>query len=395
MKSKSIYVFSVAMLMILILSACSYRTKQSNTSIQSVQSEQSNTSKQSVQSEQINKSEESNKSEQSNIATPSKQSTGHIYLYGEVHGVDKIYEKEFELWNEYYQNQDMRHLFIEFPYYTAEYLNLWMQSDNNDILDELFIDFAGTASDTPTFKEFYEKIKEQCPETIFHGTDVGHQYDSTGARFLEYLESSNLENTDQYLLTQEAIEQGKYYYEHSNEVYRENTMVENFIREFDKLSNENIMGIYGGAHTGLEAMDFMTESVPCMANQLAKLYADIISSEDLSSMAKDIDPIRVETIKLNGKDYEALYFGKQNLSAFFEEYSCREFWRLENAYDDFMDNPLTGSVLPYNDYLMKIETGQIFVIDYTRKDGSVIREYHRSDGYVWNDMPSTQEFIVD
>ena len=33
-------------------------------------------------------------------------------------------------------------------------------------------------------------------------------------------------------------------------------MVENFTREFDKLSGESIMGIYGAAHTGLEAMDY-------------------------------------------------------------------------------------------------------------------------------------------
>lgn len=44
---------------------------------------------------------------------------------------------------------------------------------------------------------------------------------------------------------------------------------------------------------------------------------------------------------------------------------------------------------------MKIETGQIFVIDYTMTDGSVIRKYYRFDGYEWNGAPTTQEFTVD
>jgi len=43
-------------------------------------------------------------------------------------------------------------------------------------------------------------------------------------------------------------------------------------------------GIYGNAHTSLDAMDF-TDSVPCMANQLKDIYKDIIYSEDLSWLA--------------------------------------------------------------------------------------------------------------
>lgn len=37
-------------------------------------------------------------------------------------------------------------------------------------------------------------------------------------------------------------------------------------------------------------------------------------------------------------------------------------------------------VLPYNNYPMLIETGQVFIIDYTKKDGSIERMYYRSDG---------------
>ncbi|WP_265445224.1 hypothetical protein [Acetivibrio straminisolvens] len=207
-----------------------------------------------------------------------------IFLYGERHGVEKILQKELELWCEYYSNKNMRHLFVELPYYTAEFLNIWMKSDSDEILDELYNDWMGTASHNPYTKEFYKNIKSKCPETIFHGTDVGHQFHTTGERFLKYLEDNNLKDTEQYRLTQESIEQGKYFYENSDDVYRENKMAENFIREYDALNGENIMGIYGSAHTGLDDMDF-TNSVPCMANQLEDVYKDIIYSENLSWMA--------------------------------------------------------------------------------------------------------------
>lgn len=327
------------------------------------------------------------------ITAPSSQSPGKIYLYGEQHGVDKILDKESALWHEYYHVENMRHLFVELPYYTAEFLNIWMQSDSDDILEAMYNDWIGTASHNLYIKAFYKKIKSECPETIFHGTDVGHQYHTTGERFLKYLENNSLEGSEQYLLAREAIEQGKYYYGHSDNAYRENKMADNFIREFDNLSGENVMGIYGGAHTRLDAMDYNTRSVPCMANQLKERYGDAVFSEDLAWLARDIEPYRADIIKVNEKDYEASYFGKKDLTGF-KDYTYREFWRLENAYDDFKDRPKTGDVLPYNNYPMLIETGQVFVIDYAKTDGSVVRLYYRSDGYVWDGMPSTEEFTA-
>ena len=302
-------------------------------------------------------------------------------------------EKELELWHKYYYEEDMRHLFVELPYYSAELLNLWMKSDSDDILEELYKDWEGTASHNPYTKEFYKRIKSEYPDTIFHGTDVGHQYHSTGQRYLKYLEENNLESSEKYLLTQETIKQGQYYYEHSDDVYRENKMVENLICEFDKLNGESIMGIYGGAHTNFEAMDYMTNSVPCMAKQLKERYGDAIYSEDLSWLMKETEPLKVDTIKVKEKDYEASYFGKQDLTGF-KDYAYREFWRLENAYEDFKDEKKTGDVLPYDNYPMLIETGQIFIIDVTKTDGSVERLYYRSDGYIWNGQPSTEQFTI-
>ncbi len=53
---------------------------------------------------------------------------------------------------------------------------------------------------------------------------------------------------------------------------------------------------------------------------------------------------------------------------------------------------MTGDVLPYDEYPMLIEIEQVFVIDLYKIDGSVERAYYRSDGYVWRNLPSMQEF---
>ena len=51
----------------------------------------------------------------------------------------------------------MRHLFIEMPYYTAEFLNIWMQSDSNDILDLVYSGWIGTAAYNPNVKSFTKR----------------------------------------------------------------------------------------------------------------------------------------------------------------------------------------------------------------------------------------------
>lgn len=220
---------------------------------------------------------------QGGITVSGNQTDAQIYLYGELHDVQPILDEEFESWKSHYDD-GMRHLFIELPYTTAAFYNVWMQEDNDDILEACYNDIEGTAGHSLAIKEFYKRIKRECPETIFHGTDVGHQYFSTGERYLKYLRDLGLEGSEEYLLAVENNEQGIRFYEAEDDVYRENTMTENFIREFDALRGERIMGIYGAAHTGLDSLDF-TESVPSMANQLQQHYGEIICSYDLSGLA--------------------------------------------------------------------------------------------------------------
>ncbi len=323
-------------------------------------------------------------------------SSGRICLYGEEHGRQAILDREIEIWNTHYHEDGMRDLFVELPYYTAQWLNLWMQADDDEILETIYADWDGTAVHVQETLEFYRSIKRDCPETVFHGTDVGHQYDTTGARYLEYLVSVGQEDSEQYLLAKENIEQGRYYYKHGDNSYRETKMTENFVREFDGLADRDVMGIYGSAHTGTEAMEYSEGRIPCMANQLKQRYGDALSSENLIlSVRSDVKPERTDVIEVGGKGYEAAYFGQMDLSWFSEDMQYREFWRLENAYDDFKDKAATGNVLPYDNYPMEVQEGQIFVIDYHYTDGSVVREYHRADGSTWQGSPATVQFQAE
>lgn len=313
---------------------------------------------------------------------------GQIYLYGEMHGNDDIYAAELQRWGQYYQEQNMRHLFVELPYYTADFLNIWMQTDNDDILNEIYEDLQGTVTYDTNMRDFYRQIKQNYPETVFHGTDLGHQYNTTGQRYLDYLQAQGLKDSEAWQTAMECIEQGKYFYDNNGDMdYREDMMTANFIREFDKLAGADVMGIYGSAHTWLDD----TDDNSCMANRLLAQYGEAVHSEDLSYLAlADIEPLRLDKLEIAGREYTAAYFGEEDLTAWLPEYKCRRFWRLEEAYADFKDCPTNGDMLPYNNYPMMIKPEQVFLVEYETADGEILQWYYRADGHTWQGMPTTE-----
>lgn len=320
-------------------------------------------------------------------------STGSITLYGEEHAVPAVLDRELELWEQAYAD-GTRHLFVELPFYTAEFLNLWMASEDDSLLEQLYADWEGTAIHAPQTLEFYRAIKERCPQTVFHGTDVGHQRSTTGTRYLAYLASQGLQDSPVYAQARQCIAQGEAYYASGNDDYRENALVANFIRTFDELDGADAVGIYGSAHTGTEAMSWPLGGVGSMANQLSQRYGKALTSSDLSQEAKaSVQPERTETLEVNGVSYQADYFGASDLTSFSADYRERAFWRLAdaNAYGAFKDLPATGDVLPYGNYPVAVEQGQVFVIDYTRTDGTTERHVYRADGTTWQGQPTTVE----
>ena len=193
-----------------------------------------------------------------------KDSNLGVNLLGEVHGSEKCYDIEFREWNRFYK-EGCRDLFIELPYYSAEFLNEWMKEDSDYLIDILFNELEGTLASNDYYYEFLQKIKDYCPETIFHGTDIGHQYTSTGARYLAYLELKGLLNSKKYILAKENIEQGKAYYstnldEIEKESLREEYMIENFISIYSECDGR-ILGIYGKDHLDLSDASSMASKL--------------------------------------------------------------------------------------------------------------------------------------
>ena len=276
----------------------------------------------------------------------------------------------------------------EYIGYSAEYLNLWMQAEDDTILEELYEDWEGTQGQSQYTMDFYRAIKETCPETIFHGTDVGHQYKTTGNRYLVWLNYKGMKDSDTYRQTLDSIEQGKTYYRDNDAVYRENQMVKNFAQAFDSLEGESVMGIYGAYHVSLEG----DEQTPRMAAQLAEQYPGRVHTADVSELYAE-DPV-LEEITVGEKTYTASYWGEQDISGFSKKLVSRKFWRLEDGAEDFANCPTVDNVLPYDNYPVDVSTGQVFVLDYTAADGTVTRLFYRADGTFWNDRPITVQIDV-
>lgn len=143
-----------------------------------------------------------------NNVNNTSNSTDEIYLYGERHGEQRILNRELEIWGEYYK-KGMRDLFVEYSYADAQFLNLWMQADEDELLEQQIKDWEGTAAGTEVVKNFLKQIKENYPKTVFHGTDVGHTWHSTGPRYLKYLKSTGQMDTEEYQRALLNIQQGK------------------------------------------------------------------------------------------------------------------------------------------------------------------------------------------
>ncbi len=115
-----------------------------------------------------------------------------------------------------------------------------------------------------------------------------------------------------------------------------------------------------------------------------RLVYQINVKEVLSTMQKGV-------IIVDGKSYEADYLGAQDMSGWSEYATKREYWRVKDMGEDFDEYLNTSEVLPYNNYPpVVIEVGQIFVIDYHKRDGNVDRRVYKADGTIWQGMESTR-----
>ena len=177
-------------------------------------------------------------------------------------------------------------------------------------------------------------------------------------------------------------------------------MAANFIWEFDKLGDKDVMAIYGAAHTDPYSLDH-SGRVDSMAKQLAACYGEALHIKDL----RYADPIRTDRIVIRGKEYEATYFGRMlpgdygPNAEFPDGIQYLDFWRLENAYDDFSSCPSVlyegeEALVPSSQFPMRITEGQVIRIEAMMQDGTVGWEYYCSDGSMYQGTLVAREIEV-
>ena len=107
-------------------------------------------------------------------------------------------------------------------------------------------------------------------------------------------------------------------------------------------------------------------------------------------------PDRIDRLTIGNKEYEAYYFGKQDMSNWSDYANIREFWQLKDVDCRCFDYQNTSDVLPYNNYPhILIEDGQVFVIDYHTREGKIDRKYYIADGTVWQNMICTRRVEIE
>lgn len=200
-----------------------------------------------------------------------------------------------------------------------------------------------------------------------------------------------------YILNEDAIKQGRHFNSTRDDIYRESMLVENFIREFNKLNGQSVVGIYGAAHVSFEDFEMGGQTMVSMGYQLNNIYEKRLQTNDLTiEILKTLldEPISIEQMEVAGKVYDASYFGKvYNPKSEYSEYA--EYWRLDNAYDDLKNSELTDQIGEYHHYPMLIEENQIYVVIVTMTDDTAITYYAMSDGEMEDGMLITKLIIID
>jgi hypothetical protein len=189
-------------------------------------------------------------------------------------------------------------------------------------------------------------------------------------------------------MTWENIEQGRTYYRESLPS-RADFMVENFLRQFNALDGENVMTAFAGAaHIALGTYPW--NDVTTFASQLIEIFGEDVHTTLLTAI-----PLGTEILIVEGREYEASFFGEQDVSGWSDRFISREFWRLENAYEDFRNHPTADEVVPFHSFIMPIEVGQVFAIRAVLHDGNAEMWFGRASGGVWQGFNAVEQFLVE
>ena len=151
------------------------------------------------------------------------------------------------------------------------------------------------------------------------------------------------------------------------------------IKEVTELMDRYRLGSYKDIY------DFLPE--------LEKEYIKILETVDTKPQPFKLSDDNTKSFTFLGKSYEAEYCGMQDLTGF-KDYSCRKYWRLKDAYQDVsMYNAF--DYLPYNNYPVQVNKGDVFRIEYLKTDGSGYIEYLRADGDEYYGEATTKGFYTE
>ena len=195
---------------------------------------------------------------------------GDINLYEKpLNAPQQQLEKVYEKWSNYYK-EGHRILFEDVPYYVAEFLNMYMQAPDDKILYEVLDDIKGRLLDVKGALWWMKKVKEDFPETVFYGTDIGWG-DAAGTRYLKYLKDKGLEDSIHYKLASECIAQKKECEDVFISVvgFCQQNMAENFIDAYKRAGVSEVVGIYENSYIN------STED-GSIVDQVKKHYGDIV-----------------------------------------------------------------------------------------------------------------------
>ena len=313
-----------------------------------------------------------------------------IYLYGENHYHPGCMEKELSAWEKLYES-GARHLFIEYSYAFGQMLNAWMQADDDEMLRWLWSDGEDDLESSPVeallLFDFFKAVKQHCPETVFHGTDIEHDYETSGAEYLAELEAAGKQDSEEYARTSLTCEQGRQAHMNGETDegyrYRETCLTENFIYELERLEPQTVMGIYGFTHVEgsiTEHQKSLTGDAN-MAARLAERYGSRMVCMCLSlagNSSRTAEPVGPLTI--NGKTYETFFVGEHDFSMWAVPYRFVSYWRLRDSWADFEGVPEAGTLnplLPACDRKL-FGINSVYCAECTAWDGNVERYYFRT-----------------
>ena len=141
-----------------------------------------------------------------------------------------------------------------------------------------------------------------------------------------------------------------------------------------------------------------------MAGQLKENYGENLHTAFMEDLVGENFPTlsqlelpaegETRTFDLGGKTYSAVCIGWQDIRELTGgQYLARVFWQLEEgAFADFESARTTGAVLPYENFPVPVEEGQVFAADYIMFTGGTVRYYLRADGTLWEGVETTVGF---